>query len=158
MSAAQSEEGTPKDINYGVGVILKGIDGLFAGIRRADNHKTQLPAGFLREGDQPGEDAPEGALIVASEHEYLAAARELLEEVGIEVDCKDLVPIHVTSTSRSRRYVFFALKPGAPYKLGTPTTPEEGEPVWTMAETLRASHRTNAAAFDKYDALFPAGA
>lgn len=154
---SQSRE-VPKDINFGVGVILRNNDGRFAGVLRSDNGKIQLPAGFLQEGDTPGEDVPEGEPISASEHEYRAAMRELEEETGIIVNRDDLLPIHVTFTSRSKRYVFFALKPGAPFTTGVPTTPEEGELVWTNAETLRKTHRTNAAAFDKYDALFPATA
>lgn len=154
MSMAFSPVPSARDIDCGVGVLLRNADGRFAAIKRSDTGKVQLPAGFLQEGENPGEasadDSPQ-----ASPDEHQAAARELEEETGIRVDPKDLVPIHVTSTSRARRYVFFALPPGKPYRQGTPLTPDEGEPVWSDADTLRRTHRTNPAAFDAWDRLFP---
>lgn len=138
------------DTNVGVAVLLRREeDGLFAGFKRSDNGRIQLPAGFLQSVETDTNDAEH-----VCEDEQEGAARELLEETGIKVNPKDLILIYVTSTRRSPRFVFFALPPGKPFAREEPLTPEEGELVWTRDEVIRATHPANAAAFEAWEKHF----
>ena len=136
-----SQQGTvqAKDTNVGVGVLVTNEQGQFATIQRSDNGRIQVPSGFVQEG----------------ESEVAAAIRELQEETGIEVLPEDLEELHVTSTTRSPRYVFFSVKPGTSFVIRERTTPDEGQFLWSEADAFRNTHRTNAAALEAWNARYP---